>query len=59
MRTTLDERVIVQAVAQLGGFAPAAKELNRSQSTISYPMADPVIAHRRNWQRTQRTIRYE
>jgi len=36
MRTTLDEWEILQAVVQLGGFAPAAKQLNRSQSTISY-----------------------
>lgn len=39
MRTTLDEWEILQAVVQLGGFAPAAKQLNRSQSTISYAMA--------------------
>ncbi len=36
MRTTLDEWEILHAVVQLGGFAPAAKQLNRSQSTISY-----------------------
>jgi DNA-binding transcriptional LysR family regulator len=36
MNTTLDEWEILQAVVQLGGFAPAAKRLNRSQSTISY-----------------------
>jgi DNA-binding transcriptional LysR family regulator len=39
MRTTLDEWEILQAVVQLGGFAPAAKQLNRSQSTISYAIA--------------------
>src|ERR1017187_10824436 len=39
MRTTLDEWEILQAVVQLGGFAPAAKQLNRSQSTISYAVA--------------------
>lgn len=39
MRTTLDEWEILQAVVQLGGFAPAAKRLNRSQSTISYAIA--------------------
>ena len=36
MDTTLDAWEILQAVVQLGGFAPAAKKLNRSQSTISY-----------------------
>ena len=39
MRTTLDEWEILQAVVQLGGFAPAAKQFNRSQSTISYAIA--------------------
>jgi DNA-binding transcriptional LysR family regulator len=39
MKTTLDEWEILQAVVQLGGFAPAAKQLNRSQSTISYAIA--------------------
>jgi DNA-binding transcriptional LysR family regulator len=39
MQTTLDEWEIMQAVVQLGGFAPAAKQLNRSQSTISYAIA--------------------
>lgn len=39
MRTTIDEWEILQAVVQLGGFAPAAKQLNRSQSTISYAIA--------------------
>lgn len=39
MRTTLDEWEILQAVVQSGGFAPAAKQLNRSQSTISYAIA--------------------
>lgn len=36
MRTTLDEWEILHTVVQLGGFGPAAKQLNRSQSTISY-----------------------
>ena len=36
MDTTLDSWEILQTVVQLGGFAPAAKKLNRSQSTISY-----------------------
>ncbi len=36
MQTTLDEWEILQAVVQLGGFAAAAQQLNRSQSTISY-----------------------
>jgi len=39
MDTTLDAWVILQAVVQLGGFGPAAKKLNRSQSTISYAIA--------------------
>jgi DNA-binding transcriptional LysR family regulator len=39
MQTTLDEWEILQAVVQLGGFAAAAKQLNRSQSTISYAVA--------------------
>jgi DNA-binding transcriptional LysR family regulator len=36
MDTTLDAWEILQTVVQLGGFAPAAKRLYRSQSTISY-----------------------
>ncbi len=39
MNTTLDEWEILHAVVQLGGFAPAAVQLNRSQSTISYAIA--------------------
>jgi DNA-binding transcriptional LysR family regulator len=39
MNTTLDEWEILRAVVQLGGFAPAAEQLNRSQSTISYAIA--------------------
>lgn len=39
MNTTLDEWEILHAVVQLGGFGPAAKQLNRSQSTISYAIA--------------------
>ncbi len=36
MNTTLDEWEVLYAVVHLGGFAPAAEQLNRSQSTISY-----------------------
>ena len=39
MQTTLDEWEVLNAVVQLGGFAPAAEQLNRSQSTISYAIA--------------------
>jgi len=39
MNTTLDEWEILRAVVQLGGFAPAAEQLHRSQSTISYAIA--------------------
>jgi DNA-binding transcriptional LysR family regulator len=39
MKTTLDAWEAFQAVVQLGGFAPAAEQLNRSQSTISYAVA--------------------
>ncbi|MGA3162570.1 MAG: LysR family transcriptional regulator [Terracidiphilus sp.] len=39
MNTTLDEWEILHAVVQLGGFAQAAEQLNRSQSTISYAVA--------------------
>ncbi len=39
MNTTLDEWEILHAVVQLGGFAPAAEQLHRSQSTISYAVA--------------------
>jgi DNA-binding transcriptional LysR family regulator len=39
MKTTLDEWEILQAVVELGGFAPAADQLNRSQSTISYAIS--------------------
>ena len=39
MRTTLDEWEILQAIVQSGGFAAAAEQLNRSQSTISYGVA--------------------
>jgi DNA-binding transcriptional LysR family regulator len=39
MDTTLDEWEILHAVVQLGGFAPAAEQLHRSQSTISYAVA--------------------
>ena len=39
MNTTLDEWEVLRAVVQLGGFAPAAEQLHRSQSTISYAIA--------------------
>jgi DNA-binding transcriptional LysR family regulator len=39
METTLDAWEILHTVVQLGGFAPAAEKLNRSQSTISYAIA--------------------
>jgi len=39
MKTTIDEWEILHAVVQLGGFAPAAEQLNRSQSTISYAIS--------------------
>ena len=39
MNTTLDEWEILHAVVRLGGFAPAAEQLHRSQSTISYAVA--------------------
>jgi len=39
MNSTLDEWEILHAVVQLGGFAPAAEHLHRSQSTLSYAIA--------------------
>jgi DNA-binding transcriptional LysR family regulator len=36
MNTTLDAWEVLHTVVQMGGFAPAAERLNRSQSTISY-----------------------
>ncbi len=36
METTLDAWEVLQTVVRMGGFAPAAEKLNRSQSTISY-----------------------
>lgn len=39
MDTTLDAWEILQSVVQLGGFAPAAERLHRSQSTISYAIS--------------------
>lgn len=39
MNTTLDEWEILHAVVQLGGFAAAAEQLHRSQSTVSYAVA--------------------
>jgi DNA-binding transcriptional LysR family regulator len=38
VKTTLDEWEILHSVVQFGGFAAAAEQLNRSQSTISYAM---------------------
>lgn len=35
-RTTLEQWRVLQAIVELGGFAQAAKGLNRSQSAISY-----------------------
>jgi DNA-binding transcriptional LysR family regulator len=39
MNTTLDAWEILHTVVELGGFAPAAQKLHRSQSTISYAIA--------------------
>lgn len=39
MNSTLDEWQILHTVVRLGGFARAAEQLHRSQSTISYAMA--------------------
>jgi DNA-binding transcriptional LysR family regulator len=39
MNSTLDEWDVVRAVVRLGGYAAAARHLNRSQSTISYTIA--------------------
>ncbi len=39
MNSTLDEWEVLYAVVQLGGFAPAAEHLHRSQSTLSYAIA--------------------
>lgn len=39
MNSTLDEWDVVRAVVRLGGYAAAARHLNRSQSTISYTVA--------------------
>ena len=39
VNTTLDEWEILHAVVQFGGFAAAAEQLNRSQSTISYAIS--------------------
>ena len=39
MKSTVDEWEILQAIVQLGGYAPAAQQLNRSQSTLSYAIA--------------------
>jgi DNA-binding transcriptional LysR family regulator len=39
MNTTLEEWEILNVVVQLGGFAPAAEQLNRSQSSISHASA--------------------
>jgi len=39
MNTTLDEWDVLHTVVQLGGFARAAEQLRRSQSTVSYTIA--------------------
>ncbi|MGB7727359.1 MAG: LysR family transcriptional regulator [Candidatus Acidiferrum sp.] len=39
MNSTLDEWEILHAIVHLGGYAAAAQQLNRSQSTISYAIA--------------------
>jgi DNA-binding transcriptional LysR family regulator len=39
MKTTLDEWEVFHTVVQSGGFASAAEQLNRSQSTISYAIS--------------------
>src|SRR5215472_1175608 len=39
MNSTFDEWDVVRAVVRLGGYAAAARHLNRSQSTISYTIA--------------------
>jgi DNA-binding transcriptional LysR family regulator len=39
MKTTIDQWEVLEAVVQLGSFAAAASNLNRSQSTISYAIA--------------------
>jgi DNA-binding transcriptional LysR family regulator len=39
--TTFDEWEILQTVVQLGGFAPTAEQLNRSQSTINHAIDRP------------------
>jgi DNA-binding transcriptional LysR family regulator len=39
METTIDAWEILYTVVQLGGFAPAGEQLQRSQSTISYAIA--------------------
>jgi DNA-binding transcriptional LysR family regulator len=39
MKTTLDGWEALHAVVQMGGFTAAAEQLNRSQSTISYAVA--------------------
>ena len=37
-RTSMEQWVILRAVVRLGGFAPAAEALHKSQSAISYAM---------------------
>ncbi|QDX31984.1 LysR family transcriptional regulator [Dickeya poaceiphila] len=38
-KTTLEQWTLLQAVVELGGFAPAAQAFNRSQSSISYQLS--------------------
>jgi Bacterial regulatory helix-turn-helix protein, lysR family len=39
IKTTLDGREILQILVRIGGFAPAAEQLNCSQSMIAYAIA--------------------
>ena len=38
-RTTLEQWRVLQAIVDAGGFAQAAQELHRSQSSVSYAIA--------------------
>ncbi len=38
-KTTLEQWTLLQAVVELGGFAPAAQAFNRSQSSVSYQLS--------------------
>src|SRR5579862_4266763 len=39
LKTTLDQWLVLKTVIELGGFAQAAEHLHRSQSTVSYAVA--------------------